>query len=438
MASLPPILPPKARAVSPPPVSLDTTTIAELAFDVSREPLRKPIGFKGAEFREKWVNRVTLTGATGASATAYGGLAVLWSDERVFLGHTETGANLLMASITEFAAQLARGVPFHSPLELHERVFAEVHEYARNVTRVHDLHPTFTLNALVALDHAAWLLHAAERRVTNFDDMVRGDFDGLLTERHATLGVIPLLSYTTTADEVVQLVDDGHFFLKVKIGAAGDEHRMLDTDKKRLLELFRLVGHRETPHTADGRIRFYLDANGRYRRREHVESLLDFADEHGILPQIALFEEPFHESVEADVHGLPVMFAADESLHCVDDVAARWDAGYRAIALKPAGKGLSTTLRMAREAFRLGASCFVADSACTPILLDWNKNVAARVPALAGLDCGVMEANGAQQYARWDEMLSSHPAAARPWIRPVDGAFHFDASFFAGGGLFNS
>ncbi len=424
-----------ARSV---PQSADVETIiAEVAFDVSREPLRKPIGFKGAEFREKWVSRVTLTGASGARATAYGGLAVLWSDERVFLGHTETGANLLMAGVTEFAAQRARGLPFHSPLELHSRIFGEVHDYARSVTRVRDLHPTFTLNALVALDHAAWLLYAEERRLASFDAMVHADFDGLLPEKHATLAVIPLLSYTTTADEVVQLVDDGHFFLKVKIGAAGDEHRMLDTDKKRLLELYRLVGHRETPHTADGRIRFYLDANGRYRRRDQVESLLDFADEHGILPQIALFEEPFHESVDADVHGLPVMFAADESLHCIDDVAARWDAGYRAIALKPAGKGMSPTLRMAREAFRVGASCFVADSACTPILLDWNKNVAARLPALAGIDCGLIEANGVQQYAHWETMLASHPATAQPWIRPARGAFHFDASFYAGGGLFH-
>lgn len=413
------------------------TVVAGVEFDISREPLRKPIGFKGAEFREKWISRITLHGATGAKATAFGGLAVLWADERVFLSHTETGANLIMASVTEFAVQRARGIPFRSPVELHDRLFEEVHEFARHVTRVDNLHPTFTLNAMVGLDHAAWLLHAAERKVGTFDEMLRSEFDGVLPEKHGAVAVIPLLSYTTTADEVVQLVDDGHFFLKVKIGAPGDAARMLDADKKRLLELHRLVGHRETSHTADGRIRFYLDANGRYRRRDQVESLLDFADEHGILPQISLFEEPFHESVEADVHGLPVVFAADESLHCIDDVAARWEAGYRAIALKPAGKGLSITLRMAREAFRVGASCFVADSACTPILLDWNKNVAARLPALAGVDCGVMEANGPQQYARWDAMLQAHPAAARSWIRPTKGAFHFDRSFYAEGGLFN-
>jgi hypothetical protein len=342
-----------------------------------------------------------------------------------------------MAGVAEFALQRARHELFASPLELHDRIFDDVHAYACHVTGIRDLRPTFTLNALVALDHAAWLLQARERQITNFDQMIAGHFDGVLTQRHRRLGCIPLISYTTTADEVVRLVDDGHFFLKVKIGAAGDDRRMLDADKQRLLELYRLVGHRETTQTSDGRIRFYLDANGRYRQREHVEALLDFADEHGILPQIALFEEPFDETLEHDVRGLPMLFAADESVHSVENVARRWDAGYRAIALKPAGKGLTMTLRVAREATRLGAACFVADSACTPVLLDWNKNVAARLPPLPGMPIGLMEMNGPQQYAHWDRLLANHPDAAHAWIRPVRGAFHFDSSFYAGGGLFS-
>lgn len=415
----------------------EATHLAGVSFDIGRELMRKPIGFKGAQFQEKWISRVTFIGESGARSTAYGGLAPLWADERVFLNHTEVGANLVMASITEFALQLARRAPFASPLDLHDRIFEETHAYACRVTQLPDLRPTFTLNAMIAVDHAAWLLQARERSVANFDELISPGFGGLLPERHARLGCIPLISYTTTAEEVTQLVNAGHFFLKVKIGAAGDERRMLEADKKRLIELFRLVGHRETSETTDGRIRFYLDANGRYQSRAQVESLLDFADEHGILPQIALFEEPFDENVEADVHGLPALFAADESLHRVEDVEKRWRAGYQAIALKPAGKGLTTTLRLAREAFRVGASCFVADSACTPLLLDWNKNVAARLPSLPGVKSGLLEMNGPQQYGRWDELLAAHPAAAQPWMRPSGGAFHFDESFYASGaGLF--
>lgn len=414
------------------------TAISKVVFDISREPFRKPIGFKGAEFREKWVTRVTLTGASGASATAWGGLAPLWADERVFLGHTEAGANVLMASIAEFALQRARQEAFATPLMLHDRIVEEVHEYARYVTGLSDLRRTFTLNAMIAVDHAAWLLYARERAIENFDAMVGEDFAGLLRERHRSLGCIPLISYTTTAEEVSQLVRMGHFFLKVKIGAPGDDRHMLDADKRRLHELFRLVGDCETPHTIDGRIRFYVDANGRYSRRSQVEELLDFCSEHGRLQQIALFEEPFDEHVEEDVRGLPVVFAADESLHSVEDVAARREAGYRAIALKPAGKGLTMTLRLAREAERVGAACFVADSACTPILLDWNKNVAARLPALEGIKCGLLEVNGPQQYNHWDSLLAAHPEAKQPWIRPANGAFHFDASFYEGGGLFHS
>jgi hypothetical protein len=425
-------------SLSPPlPPRAGPTRITGVAFDVTREPLRKPLGFKGAQFTEKWVSRVTLTAASGARATAFGGLAPLWADERVFLGHTETGANVMLAAITEAALQQVRTQPFASPVELHDRIFSEVHGHACRVTGLADLRPTFTLNALVALDHAAWLLQAQERRITTFDDLIAAEFGALLPEQHRSVACIPLISYTTAPAEMVQLVDDGHFVLKVKIGSAGDDRQMLEADKQRLLDVFRLVGHRETAHTPDGRIRFYLDANGRYRRAEEVRALLEFADRHRILPQIALFEEPFDERVDQDVHDWPVLFAADESVHEVADVVRRWQAGYRAFALKPAGKGLSMTLRTAREALRLGAACFVADSACTPVLLDWNKHVAARLPALPGLKLGVMELNGPQQYAHWDRLIAAHPEASRPWMQPVRGAFEFDAEFFAGGGLFS-
>jgi len=408
--------------------------ITAASLDFVREPLAKPLGFKGSAFTEKWVCRVALTSESGASAVSHGGLAVLWSDARVFLSHSETGANVLMAAVVEFALQCARRHSFATPLELHEKIFPEVHAYACDVTRLRDLNPTFTLNALVSVDQAAWLLHARERSLRTFDELVPDDFRAALPERHRALGCIPLISYNTGAEEIAQLARDGHFLLKIKIGAPGDEREMLAADQRRLAAVHDVVCSLSTEHTVDGRLRYYVDANGRYRTREQVEQLLDFADRRGFLERIALFEEPFEDPTGADLRGLPVMFAADESLHDPADIAARLESGFRAVALKPAGKGFSVSLRFAREAQRLGAVCFVADSACTPLMLDWNKNVAARLPALPGTKIGLLEVNGPQSYGHWAELLQRHPAAGRPWHEPHRATFTLDEDFYTSGG----
>ena len=112
--------------------------------------------------------------------------------------------------------------------------------------------------------------------------------------------------------------------------------------------------------------------------------------------------------------------------------------GYSAFALKPAGKTLSMTLRMAAEAHRRGAPCFVADSACPPILVDWNKNVAARLAPLPGLATGLLESNGPQHYRNWQRMLREHPCHGAPWLSAANGVFDLGRDFYdAGGGIFS-
>ena len=413
--------------------------ITEFGFDFSRAPLRRPLGFKGAEFTEKWVCRVSFSGGGGCHATAHGGYSVLWSDDRVFLAHSECGGNALMAAVTEFGIQCARRVKFQTPLELQDKILTEVHEYACAVTRLPDLNPAFTLNALVAVDHAAWLLFAQERGLANFDDFVATGWGQRLPVRHTSVGCIPLLSYNTTRAEMLRLATAGHFMFKINLGARGGPAEMLEADKQRLALIHDAIGATKTPHTTDGKVRYYLDANGRYRSRAQVEDLLAFADARGFLGQIALFEEPFAEPRAESLAGLPVIFTADESLRSVKDLAGIMDAGFRAVTVKPAGKGLSATLRMIAEAMRLGAIVLVSDSSCTPLMLDWNKNVAARLPALPGMKFGLMEMNGQQNYAQWDRLLAQHPAAAQSWIKPQRGIFRLPASFYKnGGGIFAS
>lgn len=417
----------------------DRLKITDFAFDLTREPLKKPLGFKGAEFSEKWGCRVSFTGSAGYEGTAYGGYSILWADDRVFLGHTECGGNALMAAVTEYGIQCARRVKFLTPLELQDKILTEVHEYACAITRLPDLNPAFTLNALVAVDHAAWLLFARERKLDNFDEFVAAGFNGCLPARQSSVACVPLLSYTTTRVEIQRLLAAGHFMFKINLGARGGPAAMLEADKQRLEMIHSLIGGATTSQTEDGRIRYYLDANGRYQSRAQVEELLAFAESKGFLGQIALFEEPFAEPRAEDLTGLPVTFTADESLRSVKDLAGIMAAGFRAVTVKPAGKGLSATLRMIAEAIRLGALVLVSDSSCTPLMLDWNKNVAARLPALPGMKTGLMEMNGHQNYAHWDRLLARHPAAGQSWIKPTGGIFRLPASFYKnGGGIFAS
>ncbi|SVC57639.1 uncharacterized protein METZ01_LOCUS310493, partial [marine metagenome] len=132
--------------------------ISDTSLEIQREPFARPFGFKGAAFHEKWNLVVRLTDASGQTAVGIGGLAVLWSDADVFFAHTEVGGNVLQTALLEHALQLVKERPFKDPPEMLHHLLPEVHEYGRTITRNPDLHLTFCLIALVALDNAAWLL----------------------------------------------------------------------------------------------------------------------------------------------------------------------------------------------------------------------------------------------------------------------------------------
>ena len=56
---------------------------------------------------------------------------------------------------------------------------------------------------------------------------------------------------------------------------------------------------------------------------------------------------------------------------------------------------------MAKAAADAGIPCFCADLTVNPIMIDWNKNFAARLEQLSGMKIGVLETNGAQNYKNW-------------------------------------
>ena len=139
----------------------------------------------------------------------------------------------------------------------------------------------------------------------------------------------------------MDLVKQGYFFFKIKVGNDPDKdgsvEKMLDWDKKRIRQIHELLKDIEIPWTKDGKIPYYLDANGRYPDKESLKDFLDYADSIGALERIIVFEEPFPKSTRK-TFGYSVPVAADESAHTVHDAIERIGLGYKAIALKPIAK----------------------------------------------------------------------------------------------------
>ena len=93
-------------------------------------------------------------------------------------------------------------------------------------------------------------------------------------------------------------------------------------------------------------------------------------------------------------------------------------------------------MKIAQTAHEHGVPCFCADLTVNPILVDWNKAVAARLAPFPDLGLGLLETNGHQNYKNWQTMLSYHPYAGASWTKTVDGVFNLNEDYYAkSGGL---
>lgn len=411
--------------------------IKHMDSNFEREPLIRPFGFKGGYMTEIWQTAALLESDSGNRQIGLCSQSVLWSDASVFASHSETGGNALMYVLTEFALQEAKGMSFTNPIELLDVLFPLLYDRAKKIAANECLRKTFVLNALVGLDNAAWLLYAHENGITNFDDMIPQAYRPALSHRHKQLACIPLMAYNIPISEIQDAAKQGYFFMKIKLGQPGTQAEMLEKDKARIEAIHSAIGHYETSHTQDGKLPYYFDANGRYENKETLQKFLDHAEKIGAFDQIAIIEEPFPEEYEEDVSDLGVRIAADESAHTDREAEKRIQMGYGAIALKAIAKTLSMTLKVVKVAYEKGVPSFCADLTVNPILVDWNKNVAARLSPFPGLNIGLLETNGHQNYKRWLEMTSYHPCAGAPWTKAKDGIFNLDQDFYErSGGIF--
>ncbi len=401
--------------------------IDDVALSFEREPLQKPFGFKGGFLSELWQPVCRIRAEDGTYGIGSGVQSVLWSDSHTFCTHTQTGGNAMMFAVTEYALQMLKGKPFQDPIQTQHDIFDAVYEYARCVTQNRDLPKTFALNALVPVDFALWQLWAAQNGTKRFEDLTQS-FCPKMNTHQEKLGSIPLLSYNTTEQEIRELLDDGAFLLKIKIGSnpggRNDLDEMCVWDMERVTMIHAIASEYTTPYTECGHPVYYLDANGRYDTPERLERFLSGMKLSGALDRIVLLEEPFPEEAHIPVHQFPVRIAGDESIHSPQDAVRCIDElGYTAVALKPIAKTLSATLEIYEQAQRRGIPCFCADLTVPPVMLDWNMNVAARIEALPGLKIGVVESNGPQNYTDWERLVRMHPTPDAPWL-------HADKSVF--------
>jgi L-alanine-DL-glutamate epimerase-like enolase superfamily enzyme len=403
--------------------------IKNVDLNFERQPLH-PYRFKGSAITEAWHPACYLESESGKKAIGLGCQSVLWSDAKVFGQHTQNGGNSLMFAMTERAMQLIKGQSFTDPNELLDRLLPEVFEYGKKITGNPDLRKTFALNALVGVDNAAWILYARENGFKNFDEMIPAKYKPGLSYRHEKVASMPSFSAGTDVAKIKKAADEGYFIMKLKIGAAGTQKEMLEKDIEFLTAVHKAIGHYQTPYTKTGKIPYYFDANERYDEKDTLLRFLDHAKKIGAFDQISVIEEPFGERNQNSVADIGITIAADESAHTVEDAAARIEQGYKAMAVKAVAKTLSMTMRITQLAHEKKIPCFCADLTVNPILVDWNKAVAARLEPFPLLTIGLQETNGHQYYIHWDEMMSWHPEAKASWTVTRNGVYITDKSFY--------
>ena len=401
---------------------------AEAAFE--REPLIHSYGFKGGYITRLWQAATQLQDSSGNRSIGLGIQSPLWSDSKVTSIWSESGSNSLMYNLTCRALQLIKDQPFDSPIQMTDAILDEVHEYGIKITRNPNLRKTFTLNALVSIDNAAWLLYAKQNNITSFDDLIPDTYKPGLSYRHDKIASIPSVSYSTSESEIAKLGKEGYYFLKIKIGSPGTQQEMLKKDMLRMELIQKKLGSIRPMNSPTGKILYYLDANGRYETKDTFNRFLDHCKKIGSFNQIMIVEEPFPESFNQDVSDIDVRIAADESAHTDKDALLRMEMGYSAMALKPVAKTLSMTMKIAKLAHDRSIPCLCADLTVNPVLVDWNKSIAARLAPLPKLKEGLLETNGHQNYKNWKTMVDYHPKGRATWNKPVNGIFNTNEEFY--------
>src|ERR1051325_10473936 len=177
--------------------------LARTNLNFEREPLIAPFGFKGGFVSEIWQIVAMMQSVSGKTGVGLGVQSVLWSDPNVFASALQAGGNAMMLLLSAFALKEAQREPFETPTALLNRLLPLVGEYGREITRNPNLRTTYTLNALVPVDNAAWLLYAAEKGLSSFDALIPEGARPALAYRNAEVVSIPAVGYGLPLADIV-------------------------------------------------------------------------------------------------------------------------------------------------------------------------------------------------------------------------------------------
>lgn len=402
--------------------------IIKAVLGCEKEELLSAFGFKGSALTTLWQTAVKLE-TENNYAIGLGVQSTLWSDAKVFAAFGEEESNSLMLKLTGYAVDSICGFEFETPFEVFDFIYLKVCEYAEKIINVEKLRKTFVLNSLVSVDMAVWQLWFKENNKSCFDDICV--FDG---KHQEALANVPLVTYGMDLDKIREMALSGTPLFKIKIGSDpdkdGNPDSMLEWDKKRIKDIHNVLKDIKTNYTENGKILYYLDANGRYDTKERLANFLDFCKDEGISDNIILLEEPFDEEKHIDLNGIPICFAADESIHSEEDVKKRFELGFKAVTLKPIAKTLTLTIRMYEIAKKYNMKCFCADLTVNPVMVSWNQCVASRLDTLDNMKIGIVESNGKQNYKNWDKMLSVHPCYGAEFTKCDSGIYILNEEFY--------
>ncbi|WP_300600607.1 L-alanine-DL-glutamate epimerase [Niabella sp.] len=411
--------------------------IDHIASDFERQPLVRPFGFKGGYLTELWQAVSLMQTAASGPKIGLATQSVLYGDPDVFSEHSESAGNALMYALSEKALQLVKETPFDTPVDLLAMVLPEVTKYAVSITGRSNVNLNFIYNALVGVDNAAWLVYAAEKKCADFDAMIPAVYRKPLSRHNSKIAVMYQVPYGMPMTDLLKAADEGYFVFKIKTGMPGSQEQMLQSDMERLTLIHRTLRDLRTPQTTNGRLMYTLDSNGRYQKKESLLKYLDHAREIGAFDQIKLIEEPLWESNNDYVGDVGVIVGADESVHTEADAIKRIQQGYKAIVLKGIAKTLSVSFKIAKVAHEHNVACICADLTVNPLLLDWHKNLAARLQPFPGIGMPMIETNGDMNYKNWQLMKTFNAIQDASWQQVRQGVFELNNDFYErSGGIF--
>lgn len=416
---------------------MKTIRVVNTGAEFEREKLNGPFGFKGGYLSELWQAVSKLKTDSGESAIGIATQSILYADADLFADNTESGGNALMFVLVNEALKLVKQTPFQHPVELMEKIMPALQETAQRVTGKKDLNQNFIYNALVSIDNAAWLLYAKENAISSFDGMVPAPYRETLKHRNEKIAIMYQVPYDMPMSHLVNAMKEGYFVIKIKTGFPGSQEVMLARDMERLTQVHQTLKDYRTPHTPNGKLIYTMDANGRYEKKSLLQKYLDHAKKIGAWEQVLVYEEPFVESNNEDVGDLGIRIAADESVHVVADAKKRIEQGYGALVLKGIAKTLSQSMKIATFAQQHNIPCLCADLTVNPVLVEWHKNLAARIAPFPGIGMGLMETNGDLNYVNWEKMTAYQNLAGASWMQRKNGVFELDQDFYnTSGGIF--